>query len=108
MYIVVFVTAPSREEARRIAAGLIADKLAACVNIAGGITSVFRWKGKVETAREALLIIKSKKSLLPGIITRVKSLHSYEVPEIIALPVAGGCKPYLEWIDESVGVRESR
>lgn len=103
MYIVLFVTASNRQEAEKIANKLIEGKLAACVNIIDNISSMFWWQGKVDRAKEVLLVIKSKKSKLPQIIKRVQPLHSYEVPEIIALPIIGGEKKYLRWIDESVG-----
>ena len=102
MYIVVFVTASSKKEAQKIASRLIKDKLAACVNILDKVDSVFFWKAKTEKAKESLLIIKSKKEKLPKIISVVRSLHSYTVPEIIALPVIAGDKPYLRWIDVSI------
>lgn len=102
MYIVVFVTASGKKEAEKIAGKLIKKKLSACVNIVDKIESLFRWQGKVDRAKETLLIIKSRKDKLTGIIKTVKSLHSYQVPEIIAMPISGGYKPYLEWIDESL------
>lgn len=102
MYIIIFVTASSKKEAQKIAAGLIKQKLAACVNIIDKINSVFFWDSKVNQAKEVLLMIKSKKEKLPKIIKLVKSLHSYKVPEIIALPIIAGDKPYLRWIDASV------
>jgi periplasmic divalent cation tolerance protein len=102
MHIVVFVTAANKKEAGRIAARLIKDKLAACVNIAGKVESVFWWQGKVNKAGEYLLIIKSKKEKLGKLIKAVKALHSYEVPEIIALPIIAGEKKYLRWIDDSL------
>jgi periplasmic divalent cation tolerance protein len=102
MYSVILVTAPNKKEAKNIAGALVKKKLAACVNIVAGIESIFRWQGKVDRATEALLIIKSKKSKLPRIIRMIKSLHSYDTPEIIALPIIGGEKKYLKWIDESV------
>jgi periplasmic divalent cation tolerance protein len=102
MYAVVFVTAGSRKEAGSIAAGLIRDKLAACVNIVDKADSVFFWDGKVRKSRESILMIKTRRSKLDKLIRRVKSLHSYTVPEIIALPVLDGYKPYLRWVDESV------
>jgi periplasmic divalent cation tolerance protein len=102
MYIVTFVTASSKKEAEKIVKALLKNKLAACVNVVREIESFFWWRGKIDRAKETLLIIKSKKAKLAGIIKLVKSLHSYEVPEIIALPITGGFKPYLEWIDESV------
>ena len=102
MYIVIFITAANKKEAHRLAQQLIKHKLAACVNIADKIESFFWWQGKVDRAKEALLIIKSKKSRLTKIIKLVKSMHSYEVPEVIALPIISGDKPYLDWIDESL------
>lgn len=101
-YVVIFSTCANKREAQKISRGLIREKLAACVNIIEKIESIFWWKGKTDSAKEALLIIKSKYSSLNKIIKVVKSLHSYEVPEIIALPITGGYKPYLEWMDESV------
>lgn len=100
---VIFITAPTKKEADSIAAALIKKKLAACVNIIDRIDSVYRWKGKVEHAKETLLMIKSKVSKIPAIIKVVKAMHSYEVPEIIALPITAGEGEYLRWIDESVG-----
>lgn len=102
MYVVILVTASSKKEARKIASALVKNKLAACVNIVGNIESVFRWQGKVESAQEALLVVKSKKAKLPAAIRLVRSLHSYDLPEVIALPIAGGYKRYLEWIDGSL------
>ena len=102
MHIVVFVTASSKKEAVCIAEELVTKKLAACVNIIDKIESLFWWQGKVDRAKEALLIIKSKKEKLAKIIKTVKALHSYEVPEIIALPISGGYKPYLGWINDTV------
>ncbi|MCU0652518.1 MAG: divalent-cation tolerance protein CutA [Candidatus Omnitrophica bacterium] len=102
MYSVILVTASSKVEAEKIAKALLKNKCAACVNIITGIKSLFRWQGKIDAAKEILLVIKSKKSKLPKIIKLVKSMHSYEVPEIIALPVIGGEKKYLRWINDSV------
>jgi periplasmic divalent cation tolerance protein len=99
MHIVVFVTASSRIEAKKIANGLLKEKLAACVNIIGGLQSLFWWEGKINQAREFLLIIKTRKNLAARLIKKVRSLHSYTVPEIIALPIIVGNKKYLEWID---------
>lgn len=100
--IVIFITCSSEEEARKISLRLVEKKLAACANMIRGIDSVFRWQGKVDSAKEFLLIIKSREDKIDSIIKEVGSLHSYEVPEIIALPIVGGSKTYLEWIDESV------
>jgi periplasmic divalent cation tolerance protein len=102
MYIAIFITTSGKKEAKNIAAQLVRNKLVACVNIVDKVESLFRWKGKVDQSKEALLIAKSRKDKLNKIIKLVKSLHSYEVPEIIALPIAGGYKPYLNWINESI------
>lgn len=103
VYVVILATASNKKEAQKIADGLVGSKLAACVNIIDKIDSLFFWESKIDKAKECLLIIKSKKEKLPKIIKAVKSLHSYKVPEIIALPVIGGSKSYLRWIDASVG-----
>ena len=102
MYRIIFVTSANKEEARKIAKSLIDNKLAACVNIIGGLESFFWWRGKIDSAKEVLLIIKSRKEKVSRVIKLVKSIHSYEVPEIISLPITTGFKPYLRWIDESL------
>ena len=99
--IIVLITAGSEEEAHKIAKLLINEKKAACVNIVPGVDSIFRWKGKIDSAREKLLLVKTRVSLLPEIINLVKQVHSYEVPEIIALPIVGGSKEYLKWLDSA-------
>jgi periplasmic divalent cation tolerance protein len=96
--IVLFITTASAEEASRIAEALLKARTAACVNILPGVSSLFRWQGKLEKAEESLLVVKSRASLLDQIIGLVKEQHSYDVPEIIALPVIGGNPDYLEWI----------
>jgi periplasmic divalent cation tolerance protein len=102
VYIVVFITVPNKQEAETIARGLIRNKLAACVNMVPGIGSLFRWKGKVDRAREILLLVKTGRSKFKKLAAFVKSVHSYQVPEIIALPVVAGNNDYLSWIHESV------
>lgn len=102
MYIVILVTASNKREAQKIATGLVKAKLAACVNIIDKVDSLFFWEARIDQAKESLLIIKSKKEKFPSIIKLVKSLHSYKVPEIIALPVISGDKPYLRWIDAAL------
>lgn len=102
MRVVILITAANKKEAKMIAQSLIEKKLAACVNILGDIESLFWWKSKVDSAKEVLLVVKSRKERLNKIIKLVKSLHSYDCPEIIALPIAGGSKTYLDWIDESL------
>ena len=99
MHIIIFVTASNKKEAQKIAAGLIKQKLAACVNIVDKVDSLFSWEGKTQKAKESLLIIKSRKEKMPKVIKLVKSLHSYTVPEIIAFPIISGDKQYLRWID---------
>lgn len=101
-FIVVFITAASYSEARRIADTLVAKRLIACANISKGIDSIFRWKANVDTAREVLLICKTKMSCFGRLKKQVKQIHSYEVPEIISLPIIAGNKDYLKWIEESV------
>jgi len=102
MFIIIFITAANKKEARKIARGLLKHKLAACVNIVSGIESLFWWKGKIDQAKECLLLVKTKKTKLPWVIKLVKSLHSYEVPEIIALSIVAGEKKYLNWINASI------
>ncbi|MCX5703899.1 MAG: divalent-cation tolerance protein CutA [Candidatus Omnitrophica bacterium] len=100
--IIIFVTCANKKEADRIAKALLKEKLVACVNILDKVESFFWWEAKIDHAQETLLIIKSKKTKLAQIIKLIKSMHSYKVPEIIALKIAGGDKDYLRWIDESV------
>lgn len=97
-YAVVFITANTDGEAQRIAALLLEQRKAACVNIIPQVDSRFWWEGKLNSAQESLLIIKTRTSLLPEIIRLVKEVHSYTVPEIIALPIIGGNGDYLDWI----------
>jgi periplasmic divalent cation tolerance protein len=103
MYIVVFTTCANKEEAQKISRALVEKRLAACVNILPQVESLFWWEGKVDSAQEFLLVIKSRAERFGKICALVKSLHSYEVPEIISLPVSEGHQPYLQWIDESLG-----
>jgi periplasmic divalent cation tolerance protein len=100
-YVVVFITAETHGQGRDIADALVGGKLAACVNIVPQVQSKFWWQGKIDSANESLLIVKTREALLDKVIATVKSLHSYKVPEIIALPIVGGNKDYLDWIDES-------
>ncbi|MFH1281267.1 MAG: divalent-cation tolerance protein CutA [Candidatus Omnitrophota bacterium] len=102
MYIIVLVTAKDKKEAQKISVGLVKAKLAACVNIVDGVNSIFFWAGKIDQAKELLLLIKSKQEKLSQIIKLVRSLHSYEVPEIIAIPIIAGDRPYLRWIDAAL------
>jgi periplasmic divalent cation tolerance protein len=107
--IVVLVTCGSAAESRRIARKLVEGKRAACVNILSApVESIYRWRGKVESAREFLLVIKTKKKEFAGLQRAILELHSYDVPEILALPIAAGSPDYLQWMEESVGLSRSR
>ena len=101
-YLAIFITTGSPEEAHKIAELLLKQRKAACANIVPGVSSLFWWQDKIESASENLLIVKSKASLLNEIIRLVIENHSYEVPEVVALPIVGGSLDYLEWIDKEV------
>jgi periplasmic divalent cation tolerance protein len=96
---VVLITASDREEAARIATALVGEGLAKCVNIVPDIRSIYLWQGKLEDGPESLLVAKTKKSGFHALLKRVKELHSYNVPEIIALPIVEGSEDYLKWLD---------
>lgn len=96
--IVVFVTASSEEEAGRIGRRLVEERLAACVTLLPTVRSLFWWEGKVSEERETLMVLKTRSSLFPDLAKAVKALHSYQVPEIIALPIQNGSVDYLDWI----------
>lgn len=98
----VYVTTASGAEAKKIARRVVAERLAACANILTGMTSVYRWKGKMNSARECVLILKTRKGLYKKLERRVKELHSYDFPCIAALPVVAGLAPYLEWINNEI------
>jgi periplasmic divalent cation tolerance protein len=100
--VVVLMTAGSQDEAERIAQTLVADTLAACVNVVPGVISVYRWEGEIQQDQEWLLVAKSRREVLDDLTHRVQALHSYDVPEIIALPLIGGSEAYLRWIDGQV------
>ncbi|MBI4873237.1 MAG: divalent-cation tolerance protein CutA [Acidobacteria bacterium] len=97
--IVVLCTCGSAGEAERVSSALVESRAAACVNIVPGLTSVYRWQGAVERASEWLLVIKSRRELFPKIRAEIERLHSYETPEIVALPVVDGAEAYLGWLD---------
>ena len=100
--IVVYVTAPSEEVAEGISEALVGGELAACVNITPGIRSIYKWQGKVESDGEVMMMVKSRRSLFKDIEAKVKELHPYDTPEIIAVDIKDGSREYLDWIDESV------
>ena len=99
---IVFSTTGSQEEARRVAQQLVERSLAACVNVLGPIESIYRWQGKVETAGEFLLLIKTTAERFPDLRDALVALHSYEVPECVAIDVADGSAAYLAWLADSV------
>ncbi len=97
-YIVVLVTIPNKAEAEKISQSLLNEKLIACANIINPVTSFFHWSGKVERAEECLVVMKSRLDLFSELAERFKGLHSYEVPEILALPIVEGSAAYLDWM----------
>ena len=99
-HIVVFITTATAEEAQRIANILVSSRKAACVNIVPQVHSRFWWQGKIDSADEALLVVKTKAARLDELIGLVKENHSYEIPEIVALPIVGGNPDYLQWLDD--------
>jgi periplasmic divalent cation tolerance protein len=101
-FIVVYVTAGSPAEGERLARALVEERLAACVNRIKAVQSVYRWQGRVEQSDEELLIIKSRKDLFPALEKRVRELHSYAVPEVIAVPLVAGSAGYLGWLGDQV------
>lgn len=100
--IVVLSTCASPEEARRIAGELIAQRLAACVNLLPAVRSIYHWKGAVEEGEETLMMVKSTRPLFEQLKAAIARLHSYEVPEIIVLPIVDGAAPYLAWMDNEL------
>jgi periplasmic divalent cation tolerance protein len=101
--VVVLVTASSDEEAEKIARLLLEKRKAACVNVVPRVDSRFWWQGELDSAQESLLIIKTRATLVPEVTEIVKGAHSYSVPEIVALPIVGGNKDYLDWVDQETG-----
>lgn len=104
--IIVFSTCGSAEEAERIARALVSKRLAACVNLLPPVRSIYRWKGAVEDAQETLLVIKSSRALFDELRAEIEKLHSYEVAEVIALPIVDGSEAYLEWLGREVIEKE--
>ena len=101
--IIVFVTCESREEAEKIAQAIIAEKLAACVNLLPGIRSCYVWERKLTWSEEVLLLIKTTRGRFGQLRDRVRALHSYEVPEVVSVSIDEASQSYLDWIDTSVG-----
>lgn len=99
--LIVLVTCPAAS-ALDLSRAIVAERLAACVNIVGSVTSIFVWQGNINLESEELLIIKSSRSLWPALEKRVKELHAYQTPEIICFPIEDGYKPYLDWLNSSL------
>lgn len=106
-FIVILVTAGSEKEAETLATTLVDERLAGCVNIIGPVRSIYRWEGKIADEKEWLLVIKSRAELFAAIEERVKALHSYQTPEVIALPVPYGSRAYLQWLGQGTARAES-
>ncbi len=101
-YIIIFVTTSTPQEAQTISAKLLESRKVACATVVPKVDSRYWWKGKIDTSEESLLILKTKASMFTQVVDIVKSLHSYEVPEIIAMPIIDGNSDYLKWIDAEV------
>lgn len=100
-HLIVYISAPSLEMAESIGSGLVEKRLAACVNIIPKIVSIYRWRGEVCRDEEVLLVVKTRDELYDEVEKNVLSMHSYEVPEIVAMRLAKGSEPYLQWVDDS-------
>lgn len=104
--IVIFITTSSLEEAEKIGKKLVEERLVACVNIVPQVKSIFTWKEKVCQKAESLMVIKTKEDLFDDVLKKVKTLHSYTVPEVIALPIIKGSEDYLKWVGEVTFAKE--
>lgn len=100
---VVLTTCPDPATADRIARTLVQERLAACGNVVPGVTSIYRWEGRIETAGECLLILKTRAERLAALAARLDEIHPYDVPEVLALPVEAGATAYLRWVREETG-----
>ncbi len=105
MHQIILCTCPDQKSAEDIASYLVSQKLAACVNIIAGVTSIYAWQGKLEKAQEHMLLIKSHSKQYPAIEQKIKSLHPYELPEIIAVPIERGLPEYLQWINTCLSTK---
>lgn len=101
--IVVYITAPNEDEAARMAKALVEARLAGCVNIIRNIRSIYSWQGRIEDEPEVLMVVKTQKSLFEELSKKVRELHSYSVPEIIAIPIIEGSQDYIRWLKEVTG-----
>lgn len=96
----IYITAGSREEALKLGRALVADRLAACANVLGNVTSLYWWEGKVQEDREVAVVAKTRAERVDAVVARVKNLHSYECPCVVALPIVGGNPDFMAWIEE--------
>ena len=103
--LLVFTNLPDRDAALKLARGLVERRLAACVNVLGGCTSVYRWKGDIEEATEVPVLVKTRSARYEELEAAIRELHPYELPEIIAVPVVRGLTDYLDWIAEETAIR---
>lgn len=103
----VLMTAPDAETGESIGRRLVEERLAACANVISGVTSVYWWEGAVQRDSEALVIMKTRASVVEALAERVVALHPYEVPEVLALPVLGGFEPYIDWVRRETGPRSA-
>ncbi len=101
-YLQVFTTMPSAGEAERIAGELLRQRLAACVQVVGPITSTYRWQGRVETAREWLCLAKTDRARYPRLLAAIEDTHPYDTPEIVAVPIVLGAERYLAWLGDAL------
>ncbi len=99
MHQIIYCTCPNQETAEKIARTLVSEKLAACINIVPSITSIYQWQGKIETAQECLLLIKSRQDAYPELEKKITAIHPYELPEIVAVSIAHALPDYLNWMD---------
>lgn len=104
-FVLVMTTVPDRDTGERLVRQVVEDRFAACGNLVGGVTSVYRWKGELETADEVLVLLKTRKALVSEVFERVAELHPYEVPELVALPIDAISNTYSRWVrEETTGV----
>jgi uncharacterized protein involved in tolerance to divalent cations len=103
----VLTTVPTKQDGKRLAQTLVEERLAACIQVLGPMQSTFRWQGKVETATEYLCLIKTTAAAFGRLRDRIRELHTYDVPELIAMPITAGSEEYIAWLESSVGHPES-
>lgn len=101
----IYVTCADQAEASRIGRALVKERLAACANIVGSVRSIYRWKGKIKEGREVALVLKARQATLTKLTTRVRELHSYDVPCVVALPIVGGNRDFLDWVKKETKTR---